>query len=148
MSGCMLSFYFARGSRHAAYRRLPCPLILVLSLITLMAIASPVQAQTVTVSTLAGKLLTPGSTNGQGTAASFNRPNGVAVDDSGNVYVADRNNHLIRKITPQGVVSTLAGQAETPGSTNGQGTAARFNNPRGVAVDSSGNVYVPILATS
>ena len=66
----------------------------------------------------------------------------MAVDGSGNVYVADTNNYTIRKITPAGVVSTLAGLAGTSGSADGTGSAARFNYPHGVAVDSSGNVYV------
>jgi streptogramin lyase len=92
------------------------------------------------VSTLAGTG-SWGSTDGTGTSASFNNPRGVAVDASGNVYVADSNNHKIRKITPSGVVSTLAG-SDSQGSTDGTGTSASFNNPRGVAVDASGNVYV------
>lgn len=92
------------------------------------------------VTTLAGST-TSGSTDGTGTAASFNSPAGVAVDASGNVYVADMGNNMIRKITSGGVVSTLAGQAGMTGSTNGQGTAALFNQPYGIAVDSSGNVY-------
>jgi len=66
----------------------------------------------------------------------------VATDSSGNVYVADRNNHTIRKITPAGAVTTLAGLAGTQGSADGTGSAARFFNPSGVATDGSGNVYV------
>ena len=69
-------------------------------------------------------------------------PQGVAVDSAGNVYVADTNNHDIRKITPSGVVSTLAGSAGQWGSSDGTGSAARFFWPSGVAVDSAGNVYV------
>ena len=93
-----------------------------------------------TVITLAGSG-TAGPADGAGTAAQFNKPDGVAVDSSGVVYVADENNHRIRKITPAGVVSTLAGSG-TAGNTNGTGTAAQFSYPRGVAVDASGTVYV------
>jgi sugar lactone lactonase YvrE len=92
------------------------------------------------VSTFAGSGVN-GRDNGTGTAASFAFPDGVAVDSSGNVYVADNNNSLIRKITPAGVVSTLAGNG-LPGSANGTGTAASFTYPEGVAVDSLDNVYV------
>jgi sugar lactone lactonase YvrE len=84
----------------------------------------------------------PGSADGAGSSARFYRPSGVAVDGSGNVYVADVSNHTIRKITSAGVVSTLAGSAGMPGSTDGTGSAARFFQPEGVAVDASGNVYV------
>ncbi len=94
------------------------------------------------VTTLAGMAGTPGSANGTGTAASFDLPAGVATDAAGNVYVADFNSHLIRKITPAGVVTTLAGMAGTTGSANGTGTAASFNTPTGVATDAAGNVYV------
>ncbi len=94
------------------------------------------------VTTLAGVASTSGSSDGMGTTARFNFPSSVAVDQSGTVYVADANNHLIRKITPAGVVTTLAGVASTSGSSDGMGTAARFNIPYGVAVDPSGHVYV------
>jgi sugar lactone lactonase YvrE len=92
------------------------------------------------VTTLAGSG-TSGSANGNGTAASFNRPGGVAVDSSGNVFVADAGNNLIRKIDTTGNVTTLAGSG-AGGSANGSGTAASFYNPWGIAADSSGNVYV------
>jgi sugar lactone lactonase YvrE len=94
------------------------------------------------VSTLAGQAGVTGATNATGTAASFNGPGGVAVDSSGNVYVGDEDNQLIREITSGGVVSTLAGQAGVTGATNATGTAASFNGPCGVAVDNLGNVYV------
>ena len=81
-----------------------------------------------------------GSTNGTGTAATFNNPHGIAVDGFGNLYVADYGN-LIRKIAPGGVVTTLAGSG-SQGSSNGQGTAASFYLPCEVAVDGAGNVYV------
>src|SRR2546428_754667 len=94
-----------------------------------------------TFTTLAGQAST-GSADGTGSAARFSNPFGVATDSSGNVYVADSYNNTIRKITPAGVVTTLAGLAGITGSADGTGSAARFNYPRGVATDSSGNVYV------
>jgi serine/threonine-protein kinase len=92
------------------------------------------------VTTLAGST-TSGSSDGTGASASFLNPFGVAVDSSGNVYVADLSNSKLRKITPAGVVTTLAGSA-SPGHADGPGTSASFNGPVGVAVDSDGNVYV------
>jgi sugar lactone lactonase YvrE len=94
------------------------------------------------VTTLAGS--SPGFADGTGTAAKFNDPTGVAVDTAGNVYVAERGNHRIRKITPVGAVTTLAGSS--PSFVDGTGTAAKFNDPTGVAVDTAGNVYVADLA--
>ena len=92
---------------------------------------------------IAGGLGGPGNTDGTGAAARFNLPFGVAVDGAGNLYVADSNNHTIRKVVvATGVVTTLAGTAGMSGSTDGTGAAARFNNPYGVAVDGAGNLYV------
>lgn len=82
-----------------------------------------------------------GFADGTGTAASLNTPSGLALDSAGNLYVADTGNNAIRKITPQGVVSTLAGDGMA-GSADGQGAAARFNGPVGIAVDRAGVVYV------
>jgi len=94
------------------------------------------------VSTLAGTPGQSGGTDGTGASASFNFPNSVAVDGSGNVFVSEEGGNTIRKITPQGLVSTLAGTYGKSGSADGSGGAARFNGPKGLAVDSSGNIYV------
>ena len=94
------------------------------------------------VTTLAGLPNGWGSSDGTGTNALFAEPNGVAVDDSGILYVADTDNSTIRKVAPGGVVTTLAGQAGNPGSTDGSNHDALFNYPNGVAVDNSSNVYV------
>ena len=93
-----------------------------------------------TIATLAGTGQ-PGATNGPGNTATFYFPNSVAVDAADNVYVADGVNNLIRKVTPDGTVSTLAGNG-TAGATDSTGTAASFDGPAGLAVDAAGNVYV------
>jgi sugar lactone lactonase YvrE len=93
------------------------------------------------VTNFAGNSNNAGSANGTGSAATFFQPNGLAADGAGNIYVADTHNNLIRKISPEGVVTTLAGSGQS-GSTNGTGTAASFNAPTGIAVDATGNVYV------
>ena len=95
------------------------------------------------VTTYAGTAGDPGNSDGTGSAARFSGPVGVACDADGNVYVADMNNNTIRKITPAGAVSTLAGSATgDPGNSDGTGSAARFSGPVGVACDADGNVYV------
>jgi hypothetical protein len=94
------------------------------------------------VATLAGSAGNAGYTNGTGRNALFNYPRGVAVDSTGNVYVVDQNNYAIRKVTPAGVVTTLAGSAGNYGYADGTGTNALFESAEGVAVDSAGNVYV------
>lgn len=95
-----------------------------------------------TVTTLAGVVGRYGSADGIGSEARFKGPYGVAVDSAGNVYVADSFNNAIRKISPSGVVTTLAGTAGLDGVGDGRGTAARFENPEGVAMDWSGNLFV------
>ncbi len=94
-----------------------------------------------TISTWAGSSPV-GSADGVGSDARFNNPSGVALDGAGNVYVADAYNDTIRKVTPDGVVTTLAGLASVEGSADGTGSTARFALPQGVAVDSAGNLYV------
>jgi len=107
----------------------------------LLACATAAWSQPLTFTTMAGN---PGHghTDGVGNSARFSGPRGVAADAAGNVYVADTENHTIRKITPGGTVTTLAGLPGASGSADGVGLAARFSEPRGVAVDGAGTVYV------
>ena len=91
------------------------------------------------VSTLAGGA--EGFAEGVGIAARFNSPSGIAVDAAGNLYVADSGNHRIRRVTPWGAVSTLAGRG-TRGHEDGAGNVAQFHSPHGVALDAEGNLFV------
>ncbi len=85
---------------------------------------------------------TEGSKDGAGAAAQFKWPHGLSVDAAGNVFVADRGNDLVRKISRDGVVSTVAGAAGEYGNADGAGGAARFRYPVATALDASGNIYV------
>ncbi len=92
------------------------------------------------VTTFAGSGAT-GETDGAGIAAAFNRPIGIAVDPNGNVYVADYGGNKIRKITPGGIVTTLAGSGAN-GTADGTGAQASFFEPEGIAIDKSGSLYI------
>jgi sugar lactone lactonase YvrE len=97
------------------------------------------------VSTLAGTAQLAGSQDGTGPAAVFNGPTGITTDKAGNLYVTEVINNTIRKITPAGVVTTLAGNVQlfgSAGSADGIGTAALFNAPSGITSDRTGNLYV------
>ncbi|MFB9863513.1 IPT/TIG domain-containing protein [Rufibacter immobilis] len=96
-----------------------------------------------TVSTIAGNG-TASFADGDASVSKVNNPSGVEVDKDGNLLVADRQNHRIRKITPQGVTSTIAGEG-TLGSVDGDAAAAKFNQPYGVTVDKDGTMYVADL---
>ncbi len=93
----------------------------------------------VTVSTLAGS--TSGYADGIGTSAKFHGPCGISVDTAGYLYVADRGNDRIRRVSPSGVVTTIAGTG-TMGCTDGPGNVATFTSPTAIAVDAAGNLYV------
>ncbi len=94
------------------------------------------------VSQFAGTAWSSGSADGTAANARFNEPQGIALDSEGNTYVADNTNHTIRKISPTGVVTTLAGLAGQGGALDGQGATARFSYPNAVCVDATGNVFV------
>lgn len=106
----------------------------------LLAAPAPVFDQVYTVSTLAGSGV-EGFKDGDAATAQFDMRYGIAVDKWGNIYVADSGNNCIRKIAPDGSVTTLAGSG-LPGRANGPGKAAQFYFPQGLAVDAAGNVYV------
>jgi sugar lactone lactonase YvrE len=108
-------------------------------------VVSLTHSQSYSFTTLAGLAGVSGSTNGTNDSARFYYPAGIAVDGSGNLYVAEILNHTIRKITRNGtnwVVRTIAGMAGVFGSTDGTNSEARFDHPNGVAVDLWGNVFV------
>ena len=90
------------------------------------------------VTTLAGMAPQFGSSNGIGSAARFGGPQALAVDDTGTLYVADTNNQTIRKVTADGVVTTIAGCPGCIGTENWN----RFNTPQGIAVNAKGDLYV------
>ena len=94
------------------------------------------------VTTLAGVADAMGDADGAGSAARFRQPYGVAVDAAGNVYVADTDNYLIRKITPAGTVSTHAGTRGMRGIANGAKASATFLGPRGIALNAAGRMFV------
>lgn len=92
--------------------------------------------------TVAGTAGQAGATDGLGAEALFNRPQGIGMDKEGNFYVADTYNNTIRKITPAGVVTTVAGAVGQRGIVDGLGGNVRFNDPQGIAVDDQNNIYV------
>lgn len=97
------------------------------------------------VSTIAGVNGVAGSADGTNNNALFNTPSGVAVDSLGNLYITDSGNRTIRKMTPVGadwIVTTIGGQVDTPGSTDGDNSVALFDGPGGIVVNSNGTIFV------
>jgi streptogramin lyase len=94
------------------------------------------------VTTLAGSTGTAGHRDGEGIHAAFGAPRGLAADGDGNVFIADTNNHTIRRLSPNGYVATIAGKPFEPGAADGTGRKARFNEPRAIAIGSDGTLYV------
>ena len=111
------------------------------AIILLFALAVSAPAQDA-VTTLAGQPLVSGAANGAGTNALFSDPAAIVTDTTGNFFVADSQNHAIRKVTTNGVVTTFAGQLGVSGTADGTGTGAQFNAPSGLAFDANGNLFV------
>jgi sugar lactone lactonase YvrE len=95
-----------------------------------------------TVTTIAGSFFAKGAVDGSGDTARFSRPSGIVGDPVGNLYVADAANYLIRKVAPDGTVSTLAGMTGATDTVDGTGTGARFSNMSGMTIDATGNLFL------
>ncbi|HWA88213.1 MAG TPA: protease pro-enzyme activation domain-containing protein [Opitutus sp.] len=95
------------------------------------------------VTTIVGSPGVSGTADGSAAEARLNNPGGLTLSSDGNIYIADSENFTIRKLTPDGIVSTFAGQAGTAGTTDGTGSVARFTEPENIASDAAGNLYVP-----
>jgi len=115
----------------------------IITYLTILILGSSIHSlQGQLVITVAGQAEIPGNINGTAFEATFNNPHGIAVDLNGNVFTADRWSHVIRKITPDGMVSTYAGVANQSGDIDGPTSEALFYEPWGLCVDNNGNVYV------
>lgn len=137
----------ANGTGTAALFRSPSALVTTASGLLYVADAANYTIRRITlatgqVTTLAGSAGSTGTTNGTGTAARFGLVYGLGVDSAGNIFATDYSASTIRRITPAGVVTTFAGTANSRGTTNGTGTAARFSSPYGLTVDAANNIYV------
>src|SRR4051812_38767964 len=91
----------------------------------------------------------PVQDGGPGTSSLLNEPGGIVVDSAGNVIFADSNNHRVRKIAPDGTISTIAGTGAAGFSgDSGLATAAQMITPKGIALDQAGNLYISDLAAN
>jgi DNA-binding beta-propeller fold protein YncE len=126
------------GVRESAWTTLRLAFVLAALLVHLAGLLAAQDS----VRTLAGLPETPGSADGTNAAARFNDPAGLAIAADGTIFVADNQNHAIRRIGTNGVVTTLAGSLGTPGSADGSGSNARFDGPTGIALGSDGALYV------
>ena len=130
---------FASPPLHLRFRSLP------LVICALCACISSAEAQTYDFITIAGRAGTDGTADGTNGSVQFNNPNGIVLDSSSNLYVADFVSHTIRKLTLVGtnwVSTTISGRAGYPGSTDGTNSDALFYQPWGLAADTGGNLYV------
>jgi sugar lactone lactonase YvrE len=112
------------------------------SILSFLLLAGTAQLGAEAIATVSGSSGQAGHQDGTGGGARFNDPMGLARDAQGNLYICDARNHVIRKVAPGGVVTTLAGQPGEPGAVNGVGSAARFNFPADIAVAPNGTLYV------
>jgi secreted PhoX family phosphatase len=128
-------------TRKAYYTRRSLFLLVLLAL-PLAGLSQANYSNPYTFATIAGKASVSGTNDGTGTAALFDFPDGLAVDGAGNLFIVDQYNFTIRKMTPAGTATTLAGQPGVAGSTDGTNNYATFNHPWGLAMDQAGNLFV------
>src|SRR5512133_2345585 len=140
MSGTNADDLFHRSVfPHIMLNRNPLALSVVAFVVAVTPTIVRAQSTSYAFSRYAGVPTVAGSNDGTNVAPQFNVPLGLAIDGSGNLYVADTANHTVRKVSAAGVTTTLAGTTDNAGAVDATGTAARFNLPSGAWSDSGGN---------